>query len=191
MLNLFKKFLIITIFTAALPAQSDRYIGSSYSMLEFDSGDLQHTNDELDSTAIGLVVGSDTSIYENLAAEIRLAGGMFGSKVAIEDESINVDLKYYYGAYLKYNITSKDNLSPYAILGYTRSKVVRSREDDDPAVGEDEESEIALKNSDISYGLGFDYALNDSSLINFEYVNYIDSGNASISAFSLGIKELF
>jgi opacity protein-like surface antigen len=132
---------------------------------------------------------------ENLSAEIRLAGGMFGSNEDYNDESdtttINVDLKYHYGAYLKYNILNKGDLSPYAVLGFTRSKAIRSSVDSDLSVGENEESEIAIKNSYISYGLGFDYALNNSSSLNFEYMNYIDSGNASINGFSFGIKELF
>lgn len=190
MLNLFKKFLIITILGTALSAQCDIYIGSNYSLLDFQSSDAIFTNigntdfsdGELGVTSVGLVWGM--SIVENLSAEIRSAGGMFGSNVDYNDESdtttINVDLKYHYGAYLKYNILNKGDLSPYAVLGYTQSKVVNSRVDSNE-----------LKGSDISYGIGVDFALNDSSLINFEYMNYIDSGNVSINGFSFGIKELF
>ena len=107
---------------------------------------------------------------------------MFGSQVISENDDINVDLKYYYGAYLKYDISTKDDFSPYAVIGYTRSKVVSS---------DDQTDNDAVRVSGISYGVGVDYALNDSSLINFEYINYIDSGDVSIDSISLGIKELF
>lgn len=178
MLNFFKNISIglVALFSTVALANSDRYIGSNYSILDYEN------TYDISFTAVGLVAGTKTSIHENLSAELRLAGGMFGSQVISENDDINVDLKYYYGAYLKYDISAKDDFSPYAVIGYTRSKVVSS---------DDQTDNDAVRVSGISYGVGVDYALNDSSLINFEYINYIDSGDVSIDSISLGIKELF
>ena len=64
MLNLFKNISIglITLFSTVALANSDRYIGSNYSILDYENAY------DISFTAVGLVSGTKTSIHQNLSA---------------------------------------------------------------------------------------------------------------------------
>lgn len=121
-----------------------------------------------------------TEFNEHFGGEIRLGVGISDDTVRLGPARVDVELEHIYGAYLRggFQVAS---FHPYAILGYTRGKMAAS------AAGfSDSETE-----SDASFGIGVDFALQHNLMINAEYMNYLDKSGAEIDGIAIGLTARF
>ncbi|HEY9030462.1 MAG TPA: porin family protein [Kangiella sp.] len=151
----------------AVEAKEGNYFGFGLTQHSLDAGFF-----DADVTTLDGKVG--TYFNENFSGELRLGLGVqddtvFGSDIEIEN---------YYGAYLRAGIPVTDGFYPYAIVGYTNTKVGVS------GGGSDSES-------DMSYGLGADFAISDSVDFTAEFMRYLDKDGVEVDGIGLGFKFKF
>ncbi|WP_018625426.1 porin family protein [Kangiella aquimarina] len=145
----------------------------------FGFGATQHSVDapdfEFDSMTIDGKIG--TYFNENFSGELRVG------LAATDDSFFGVDLevKNYYGAYLRAGLPATDAFYPYAIVGYTKTKVEAS------GFGET----VSDSESDMSYGFGADFSLTNDMDLSVEYMRYLDKDGGEIDGIGLGIKFKF
>lgn len=121
---------------------------------------------------------------EIFSGEIRAGFG-------INDDTVNFDLnsqiiyemKNYYGAYFRVGVPAVDSFYPYVIVGHTRGKVKME------LVGSPANATESM--SDVSYGLGSDFALSDDFDLTVEYMKYLDKDGVEVDGVSLGFKASF
>ncbi len=150
---------------AANPAAGNNYFTASYSDLDY-----QISVADLNVRTIHGTLG--TKFNQQFAAELRL-GTDVGSVAA-----------HFYGAYIKAHLPLNLPFQPYAVLGYTKAKVA------DNLVWADEVSIVSGRQSDLSYGLGANFSLNELEL-NVEYISYIEEQGVDFSGFSIGITKYY
>ena len=111
---------------------------------------------------------------ENFSGEVRLGVGITDDDYFGAD----VEMKHYYGAYLRAGVPVTDGFYPYAIAGYTKAKVEVS---DFGVTASDSES-------DFSYGLGADFSVSKNVDITLEFMRYLDKDGVEIDGIGLGFK---
>jgi opacity protein-like surface antigen len=174
-----KKMTLVVLVSSALlapigafAADSGFYVGGGYSALTLDSNDVS-SNADVDS----LFIRGGFQINEYLAAEARVGSG-------IQDDRINgikVELEDIYGVYLKAGLPTTVGLYPYALIGATHAKIKFS------AAGLHD----STSDSDISYGVGVDYAFNQQISAGLEWANLYDQDGDKISGVTLGVNYKF
>lgn len=178
--------LYIATTAAILSFVSSNLLAGSYGGISVSSIDYSEEgiNDDASLTAVSGKIGS--MLNENFGFEIRVGTGIADDDVPVVISGLNVDvnveLKSFYGAYIKGLIPISDKIHPYVILGYTHGKVEYSAS----YLGlefSDDSSE-----SDVSFGAGFDIYLSESSSLNLEYLNWFDKDGTEISGLSIGIE---
>jgi opacity protein-like surface antigen len=146
-----------------------KYLGGSLNFLSYEEPGL-----EADLIAGTGRFGAFFNKY--LAGELRLGIGLAGDDVDISGTTVDLDLNYIFGAYLRAGLPINDKVFPYALLGYSRGELEVS------AGG----LSINEAESDISFGFGVDININDPLTINVEYANLLDKDGVEVSGFSLG-----
>lgn len=142
-------------------------------------GVTQHSIDDSGSDVEVMTFDGRLGTYfnENFSGEVRLGFG-------IKDDSYlgaDVEMKNFYGAYLRAGIPVTDGFYPYAIAGYTKAKIEVS----------DLGFSASDSESDVSYGFGADFAVSDDVDITVEYMKYLDKDGAEIDGIGLGFKARF
>lgn len=133
-------------------------------------------------------IGSDaslTALYgrggvkfaDVFAVEGRLGLGVGDDSVGTADVSLN----YLAGVYVLAGLPVTEQFFPYAVLGYSKGDM-----DFDLGLGSFSDSE-----SDISYGVGVDFHLNETFTINGEYMSYLDKDGGEIAGFAIGASMSF
>jgi opacity protein-like surface antigen len=160
---------------AAAQAQQGLYVGGSLSRVEVRVDGLSTAK----PTALGVRLGNQFS--PNLAVEARLGKG-------ITDDTVNgvkVEIDTYYGIYAKGILPMTNLFSAYGLLGYSRGEVTRSG----PG------GSASDWDSDVSYGLGVDFAITKNTTINVEWARMfkgsIAGANYKVNALSLGANYRF
>ncbi len=172
-----KTLTALSIVAAPMAASAaEPYIGASFGFVDlavngFDEASLNTANARL-----GL------QFTENFSAEIRGGAGSGGDTV---NNSVDVELKNFYGAYIRGGIPLGEQFTPYAVIGYTKGKAKYSWSG---PFSSDSGSE---SESDFSFGAGVDVALSDDWEINGEYLSYMDKDEVEVSGFSVGVTLSF
>jgi opacity protein-like surface antigen len=122
------------------------------------------------------------NLNANFSGEIRVGVGVGDDSVDVLGTEVDVELDKMFGVYLRGGIPVSEVVCPYAIIGYTNGEVTASA----AGFGSASESE-----SDVSFGVGVDFAVNKEITINAEYINYFDKDGAEIGGFALGIVTKF
>lgn len=154
----------------------DNYFGGNLAFIEYSEDGV---SDDASLTALYGRVG--THFNENFSGEIRAGMGVGDDSVDVLGFDVDVELEHFFGAYLRGGFQAGPALYPYAILGYTRGEVKAS-------VGGFSDT---LTESDMSYGVGADFSINDSTIVNLEYLSYLDKDEAEISGFTIGLAKKF
>lgn len=155
--------------TSTVFAQSS-YIGVNLTQTDIDLGLF-----DVKSEALIFRLGKNLS--DNFALETRWGSGI--NEDEIGDATFEVD--YMIGAYGTYKFAPDATVSPYGLLGYTKSKLI----------GRNATTEVSVTDEGYSYGIGVDFKVSDNGNINLEYTKYLDQDDSDASGFSLGFNFSF
>lgn len=157
---------------SAMAAESGFYVGGGYSALTLDSNDVG-SNADVDA----LFIRGGFQINDYLAAEARIGSGVQDDRV----DGVKVKLDDIYGVYLKAGLPTTVGLYPYALVGATHAKIKLSG-------GGLHDS---TSDSDISYGLGVEYAFDRALSAGLEWANLYDQDGDKITGVTLGLNYKF
>jgi opacity protein-like surface antigen len=149
--------------------ETEKYVGGSLNFVSYEDP----TNEADLIVGIGRF-GAFLNKY--LAGELRVGFGLAGDDAEIFGTTIDLDLNYIYGAYLRAGFPVHEKVFPYALLGYSRGEVEAS-------VGGISNKEAG---SDTSFGFGVDIKINNPLTLNLEYANLLDIDGVEVSGFSIG-----
>lgn len=141
----------------------------SRATVSFDGGD------DASPTTIGAKLGM--SINKNFAVEARLG-------VGLTDDSISVfDLKVdnFAGIYAKGILPVSDVASVYGLLGYTQGKITLE------GLG----GSASDSDSDISYGIGADFAVSSNTSVGVEWARLFKGDGYKVDGLTLGVSFKF
>lgn len=152
--------LLLTCHTNAI---ADGYFGLSYAQTRTGSDFTQNYNF---GTAVGKI---GQNLSENLQAEFRLGTGITkaegGSDLTIESLT---------GTYFRVGLET-EKFYPHLLLGYSNLELSTRF---GSSGGE----------SDISYGVGTDFAIKENWDLNLEYMNYFDKNGVDLITISFGFS---
>lgn len=159
-------------------ADSATYIGLQYGMTTYEESGIP----DLEATTGILRVGQ----YGNGALDFEWRAGIglsqsddqnFGTSSA----TVNVDIDSLLGIYLLARLGAAGSTSIYGVFGYSTMEATASA-----TLGEFSGSTTHRENGP-SFGLGVNYDVLDSFLLNIEYISYVNGDDFSANAISLGI----
>lgn len=147
-----------------------------YSALKLESTAGVNTG-EFKPGALRGIVGY--SLLENLAVEGMVAFGVKDSEISLNGAGTGFrgDLDNSYGIFLKPRIKVAQGLEVFGRFGYLRSKVSGAG--------------VSASDSDLAYGVGLNYSINRVWSVNFDYLNYYDTGSDKASGLTLGVGFKF
>lgn len=172
---MFKTLLAASIVSASCAASAaDMYAGGGVAVLDADE------------VTLNAVYGRFGAFFnENISAEARLGLGVGDDSTNYEGFDTKVELDNFYGVYLRGGIPAGEIFYPYAVLGYTKAKASTSTS----VFGETFSGSDS--DSDLSYGVGADFAVTENLKINAEYLSYIDKDELELTGFSVGVAFSF
>ena len=169
-------FLCILGLSGSVVYADENYWGAGVGMFDYSEEGI-----DSDASLTALFGRLGTQFNENFSGEIRAGFGIGDDSINVLSTDVNVELDSMFGGYIRGGVPVSENFYPYAILGYTRGEISVSV----PGFS-DSESE-----SDVSFGIGADFGLGESTKFNIEYINYLDKEGAEVSGFSIGIVRPF
>lgn len=158
---------------ASAQASENLYFGANYAHLTYKEDGFE----DLNPGALVFRFGAELS--PNFALEGRVAGGIGNDKVA--GTTTTLELDHYYGAYGKAMLPVTDNFSLYGLLGVTRGKTT----------AKNQYVSYSQTDSDLSYGLGADIALDRRLSLNLEVAHLYEGDFYKVSAVSAGLSFKF
>ncbi len=158
-------------------AEGDSYLGIQYSMVTFSESGIP----DFGPAALVGRYGKFTS--DNVAIEGRLGIG-FSDDTQDIGAGIDVDLEidHILGVYGAFYSTSSSTTRAYGILGITQGEFTLTV----PGFGS-----ASADDSDISFGLGVNFAIGENGVINLEYMNYMEIEGTDITAIAIGYNASF
>lgn len=165
---------------ASAPALADIYktrTGGLYAGANYTFVDVEGNGLDSDLGTLSGKVGANITPFFGVEAR---AG--FG----VEDDSItattDLSANAFYGGYATLSLANESPATPYAILGFTRYEL----ELDSQVFGETRDDD-----SDLSYGLGVNLAINEALAGNLEYMRYFDKDDVTIDGIGVGLTVSF
>ena len=116
-----------------------------------------------------------TALSEHVSVEARLGFGLMDDTINVMGVDVDVQMNYMIGAYGRFGFNATDDIYPYALVGYTRGQIEAS------AGGFTAKS----SESDVSFGAGDDFKVNERVKVSAEYVSYLDKDGAEVSGPSI------
>ena len=156
---------------AALAA--GEYAGGQWAMMNYD---LNSGSGSADMTVAVARYGMNWR--PNVDFEARFGLGLADDTVGL----VTVDTNYILGAYVVGRLPAGNNVTVYGMLGITRSDLSVNI----TGLGSADDS-----GTDISYGFGLDYQVNQKWAANLEYMFYADTDGGELTALSLGASYSF
>ena len=174
----------MALITLATPALSEAqyfdhfYLGLGLGTNSYDVSDnAQQFNGNINS--IYAIAGVTLNSYIDL--ETRLGTGLFRDEYGINDQKIKVGLSSMYGFYGKAKLGIFDLVTPYAMLGVTRSTIKPKSNN---------YGKMSVSETDISYGAGIEFNFFPIS-VHIEYLNYLDTSQYGLAGFNLNFTTKF
>lgn len=160
---------------AAQTSPIQGYLGLNYTLATYEDEALP---DELD---FGVLVGkAGAQITPFLAAELRAGFGVADDSFSAPGERLEFEVDSLVGAYLVAGVPNESPIYPYVVAGFSRAELTASYSG---SLGSFSESE---SESDFSYGVGANFAVNEQFSLNAEYMLYFDKDGAEITGLGLG-----
>lgn len=167
--------LLCLVATAGAHAQEGLYGGVFLSRITYAEDGL----DDANPTVIGVKIG--TSINKNLAVEARLGAGLSDDSVDVLGVPVNVKVNNFISVYGKGILPLSDQASLYGLLGYTRGKLKAEF-----LGGSNSESD-----SDVSYGVGGDFAITPTTSLNIEWARLFKGDDYKVDGLTFGVSFKF
>ncbi|MFL1464475.1 porin family protein [Marinobacter sp. HN1S83] len=180
---------------AASPWENRIYVSGGVGYNTFD------VDDELEFDTYGLTGKFGIRFTPYLGVETRLAVGVTEDSWTIPDgttlsgdyKDIDVTHEYSIGQYVVLGYANESSFYPYVSLGYAASGgklelnpvTKENRNDEAPKVSE------SLDDSDFSYAFGFNLVIQQDLAVTAEYISYLDTDDADLSGFSVGLTRQF
>lgn len=172
---LLKSLLAVSIVTLPAVTFAESYVGGNFAMIDY-------SEEGASDASLNAIYGRFGTFFgDNFSGELRLGLGVGDDSVSYAGFDVDVELKNFFGAYLRGGVPVGESFYPYAIIGYSKGKLEAS------ALGESE----SASESDLSFGVGADFSVAETVTINLEYMNYIDKDGGELSGFAVGIAKSF
>lgn len=155
------------------------YVGANYVFVNYEEEGFP----EFDLGALVGKAGVKANPY--FAAEMRVGIGAANDSTEVDGVTLDLDLDYLIGGYLIAGIPNESPIYPYAVVGLTTAKLTA-----DASMGISQAS-VSDSSSDVSLGVGVNFAVADEALLNAEYMQYLDKDGVEISGVGLGVTILF
>ncbi|MDX1458946.1 MAG: outer membrane beta-barrel protein [Marinobacter sp.] len=165
---------------AEAPKDVQGYVGANYVFLTYEEDGI---SEDFDLGALVAKAGAKFNPY--LSAEFRAGLGVDDHSESGGGFTAELELDYLVGGYAIAGIPNETPIYPYAVLGVTKGKLTAS------VSGFGESASVSESESDISFGIGANFAVNDEVNLNAEYMNYLDKDGAEITGVSVGLVVLF
>lgn len=161
----------------AIPALAQEPLPGPYIGAAIMEGTLEIDGVSGDANPTALFVRGGYQFNPYIAAEARLGTGLDSDKF----HGIKTEIEDFIGIYAKAGVPTTIGLYPYALVGYTKGELKASGRG---FSNKDDES-------DVSIGVGVDYAFDRNFSIGLEYVKYIDTSDYEVSGLSFGANYKF
>ncbi len=183
-----KNVLIASIATAGFAltgtaSAADMYksgVGALYAGLNYTFMNLDFDGEDADVGTLSGKVGVMANEY--IGFEARAGFG-------VNDDNINlapgingdVEVNNFFGGYATFNMVNESPVTPYAVIGFTRTEV-----EVDTAFGSESDDD-----SDFSYGAGINFEMAQNVSGNLEYMRYYDDDDVTVDGIGLGVQFNF
>lgn len=155
---------------------SDPYVGTALGLAKIENDELRG---DAKNTTLILIAGHQFNDY--FALEARMGTGLKSDTVTFNGQPMKVDTNTFMGLYGKALLPLESPITPYIVVGATRGTTtlkVNGLKDKD-------------SDSDLSYGIGADWAVSQSFSVNIEYMNWFDKNHTEMRGVNLGAKLHF
>jgi opacity protein-like surface antigen len=161
----------------------------------YQVSDLDFTNSKGTSNQVTISGKAGIRFNDNVSGELRAGMGIGDDEIIgpYDDGQvpIQVELRAFYGAYMRVGEQVGRYMYPYAILGYTK---LHERRGITSLVTESGLSNIDVEGtsmSGVSYGAGVDINIREYLKLSIEYMSYFDKKTASMGGYSVEIYKRF
>lgn len=155
--------------------QPQGYFGGNYVFLTYEEDGIDEDFD------LGALVGkAGVNVNPYLAAELRVGFGVKDYSISGNGVTAELEVDYLVGGYIVAGIPNSSPIYPYAVLGATKAELTATVR----AFGES--ASVSDSDSDVSYGVGANFAVNEQVSLNAEYMSYLDKDSVKISGISIG-----
>ncbi len=179
-----KTTLIWLLLLAACPAFAD-HIASSLGIF---AGNLEYDQTDVPAITVTNVEGKyGLHFSPNMSVELRIGFAKEENEVNDLGNDFQIELDYYTSVYIKDALPLTNWFELYALLGYTRAKLLGTVTSADGTFSD----KTRDTDSDLSYGLGATFRFSDSIISNLEWKRLIDGDLFEISGFALGLAYKF
>jgi len=165
---------LIALALAASAAHAGMYAGVNYSLVEYDEAGF----DSVEPTALVLRLGNE--LTPNLAVEGRIGFGVSDDSIDVLGTTVDVEVDQFFGVYVR-GIAPLGSVALYGLIGYTDGELSAK------ANG----ITVSADDSDMSYGVGADFALSKASAINVEWASLLSTSDYDVTALSIGYRHNF
>jgi len=148
-------------------------------LIEYNRTNLDDTLFDVSPSSLSLGIEYDFNEHFSIV-------GKYG--IGIQDDTgstffgdAQVDIDNLYGVYFKAGILPDAVAKPYALIGYTKTKLTANFNGQKFGQSED----------DLSYAIGVEFELNEDLLLNLDYSQLIDDADVDMSSINLGVKYAF
>lgn len=168
--------LLASLFCTGLVHAEDSYFGVDYMMTTYDEAGVP----EFNPTAVALKFGKNMS--PSMAIEGRVGFGMSddSGEVCIGGfgcADVDLEIDSLMGAYVRGIAPLSERARFYGLLGMTRGEIT---------VGAGGES-FSETETDLSYGVGAEFLMGESTGLNLEYLLAIDKDGVEVSSLTVGL----
>lgn len=165
----------------------------------YQVSDLDFTNSKGTSNQVTVSGKAGIRFNDNVSGELRAGVGIGDDEIigSYDDGQvpIQVELRAFYGVYMRVGKQVSRYMYPYAILGYTKLHERRGNTslNTNPGLSNiDVDVDVEDKSmSGVSYGAGVDINIREYLKLSIEYTSYFDKKTASMSGYSVEIYKRF
>lgn len=151
------------------------YVGANFSSITYKETGFPSAK----PTAVALKLGNQFN--KNLAIEGRFGFGLSGDTVTVTGIPIELEVDNYFGVYGKGILPLSEVVSIYGLVGFTSGKITASV----PGIS------VSGSDSDVSFGIGADFAVSKSTAINVEWAKLFEGTGYKVDALSIGVNFTF
>lgn len=161
----------------------------------YQVSDLDFTNSNGSSNQVTVSGKAGIRFNDNVSGELRAGVGIGDDEIIGSQDGgrvpIQVELRAFYGAYMRVGKQVSSYMYPYAILGYTKLHERRGMTSLDAKSGLSNIDVEGTSMSGVSYGAGVDINIREYLKLSVEYTSYFDKKTASMSGYSVEIYKRF
>jgi len=176
-----KKYATTLILLGALstPVMASNYAGVQYNMATYEESGFP----DADPTALTIIIGKNIS--DNFAVEGRFGFGMSSGDINFtflgSDFRGELEIDTFLSVFAKGSMPMGENAKLYGLVGITNGKLSVTLTE----VATGDSASVSDSETELSYGFGVEFGSGEVTGT-LEYVNYMDSNTATVSAINIG-----